>query len=57
VRAEFNNAKERIDIPCTIRPDGTGLTMHPHLGGHLFAGLDPSDGTRQIFVIRIRRTS
>jgi hypothetical protein len=34
VRAEFNNPQERIDIPCTIRPDGTGLTMHPHLGGH-----------------------
>jgi len=34
VRAEFNDTKERIDIPCTIRPDGTGLTMHPHLGGH-----------------------
>jgi hypothetical protein len=34
VRAEFDNPKERIDIPCTIRPDGTGLAMHPHLGGH-----------------------
>ena len=34
VRAEFDNRDERIDIPCTIRPDGSGLTMHPHLGGH-----------------------
>ena len=34
VRAEFDNRTERIDIPCTIRPDGTGLAMHPHTGGH-----------------------
>lgn len=34
VRAEFDDRDERIDIPCTIRPDGSGLTMHPHLGGH-----------------------
>jgi len=34
VRAEFNDARERIDIPCTIRLDGSGLTMHQHLGGH-----------------------
>ncbi|MBA2355727.1 MAG: hypothetical protein H0V80_13800, partial [Acidobacteria bacterium] len=34
VRAEFDTPAERIDIPCTIRPDGTGLTMHEHIGGH-----------------------
>ena len=34
VRAEFDSRTERIDIPCTIRPDGTGLAMHPHTGGH-----------------------
>jgi hypothetical protein len=35
VRADFDDRKERIDIPCTIRPDGTGLTMHSqHIGGH-----------------------
>lgn len=34
VRAEFDSRTERIDIPCTIRPDGSGLAMHPHTGGH-----------------------
>lgn len=34
VRAEFDDRAARIDIPCTIRPDGSGLTMHPHTGGH-----------------------
>ena len=46
VRAEFDNPQERIDIPCTIRPDGTGLTMHEHLGGHP----EWRDGTRMIGV-------
>jgi hypothetical protein len=34
VRAEFDNRDERIDIPCTVGADGTGLTMHEHIGGH-----------------------
>lgn len=34
VRADFDSPSERIDIPCTIRPDGSGLTLHEHLGGH-----------------------
>ncbi len=46
VRAEFDRREERIDIPCTIRPDGTGLTMHEHLGGHP----EWRDGTRMIGV-------
>ena len=33
-RADFET-KERIDAPFTIRPDGTGLTLHErHIGGH-----------------------
>lgn len=35
VRADFDDRKRRIDIPCTMRPDGTGLTPHSiHIGGH-----------------------
>jgi hypothetical protein len=35
VRGNFSAAEGRIDQPCTIRPDGTGLTMQPlHIGGH-----------------------
>jgi hypothetical protein len=34
VRADFDDRDERIDIPCTIRPDGGGLTMLDHVGGH-----------------------
>ncbi len=34
VRAEFDAGAERIDIPCTIRADGSGLTMLDHVGGH-----------------------
>jgi hypothetical protein len=46
VRAVFDDPKQRIDIPCTIRPDGTGLTMHEHLGGHP----EWRDGTRMVGV-------
>jgi hypothetical protein len=46
VRANFDDPQQRIDIPCTIRPDGTGLTMHEHLGGHP----EWRDGTRMIGV-------
>ncbi len=35
VRADFDDRAQRIDVPCTIRPDGTGLTLHDqHIGGH-----------------------
>jgi hypothetical protein len=34
VRADFDDREERIDIPCTIRPDGGGLAMLDHVGGH-----------------------
>ena len=34
VRAEFQNRAEQIDLPCTIRPDGTGLALHDYIGGH-----------------------
>ncbi|MGH9674269.1 MAG: hypothetical protein ACRD44_13895 [Bryobacteraceae bacterium] len=30
----WDNNQERVDIPCTIRPDGTGLTVHEYMGGH-----------------------
>jgi hypothetical protein len=46
VRATFDDPQQRIDIPCTIRPDGTGLTMHEHLGGHP----EWRDGTRMMGV-------
>jgi hypothetical protein len=46
VRANFDDPQQRIDIPCTIRPDGTGLTLHEHLGGHP----EWRDGTRMIGV-------
>jgi hypothetical protein len=34
VRADFDDSAERIDIACTIRADGSGLTMLDHVGGH-----------------------
>lgn len=34
VRGEFGNRDRRIDIPMSIRPDGSGLTAHPYIGGH-----------------------
>lgn len=35
VRADFETPGKRVDVPCTIRPDGTGLTVHEtHIGGH-----------------------
>jgi hypothetical protein len=35
VRADFDDRRRRIDIPCTVRSDGTGLAMHSlHIGGH-----------------------
>lgn len=34
VRADFDK-DTRIDVPCTVRPDGSGLAMHAqHIGGH-----------------------
>ena len=34
VRGNFSSRETRIDVPCSIKPDGTGLTAHPYLGGH-----------------------
>ncbi len=35
VRANFDGRGGRVDIPCVIRPDGSGLTMLArHIGGH-----------------------
>lgn len=34
-RADFEVPGKRVDIPFSIRPDGTGLTLHTqHIGGH-----------------------
>ena len=33
-RAEFDNRAERIDLPFTVHPDGTALTMQQFIGGH-----------------------
>ena len=42
VRAEFDDRSSAIDIPCTIRPDGTGLTMHPHTRRPSGVGVRPA---------------
>jgi hypothetical protein len=35
VRAEFGNPTARINVPCLVRPDGSGLSILPqHIGGH-----------------------
>ncbi len=34
VRGNFESKTARIDVPCSIRPDGTALTMHAYIGGH-----------------------
>lgn len=35
VRGNFSASDERIDIPCSIKPDGTALTQHDlYIGGH-----------------------
>ena len=34
VRGDFDIRGRRIDIPVSIRPDGSGLTIHRHIGGH-----------------------
>jgi len=34
VRGDFSARIGKIDIPCTIHPDGTGLLMHQFIGGH-----------------------
>lgn len=33
VRADFDTPR-RLNVPCTMRPDGSGLRQHPLLGGH-----------------------
>jgi len=35
VRGDFDAKVGRVDVPCTIKPDGTGLTRHEQfIGGH-----------------------
>lgn len=35
VRGDFSAPRgRRIDVPCSIHADGTGLAEHPYLGGH-----------------------
>jgi hypothetical protein len=34
VRGDFEQKTGSLDIPCTIHPDGSHLTMQPHCGGH-----------------------
>lgn len=34
VRGDFYDRAKKLDVPCTIHPDGSGLTMHPYVGGH-----------------------
>jgi hypothetical protein len=34
VRADFDARQGRVDVPCTIHPDGTGLTIQQFVGGH-----------------------
>jgi hypothetical protein len=35
VRGNFDRREEQVNQPCTIKPDGTGLTMHTQfIGGH-----------------------
>lgn len=34
VRGDFDERQGRVDVPCTIKPDGSGLTMHTYIGGH-----------------------
>lgn len=33
-RANFDNRGERVDVPFTMKPDGSDLTAHGHYGGH-----------------------
>ncbi len=34
-RGNFSNSDERIDVPCSMKPNGTALTLHDlHIGGH-----------------------
>jgi len=35
VRADFDSRQKRVNVPCSIKPDGTGLTAHSvFIGGH-----------------------
>lgn len=53
VRADFDDTKRRIDVPCTMRADGSDLRpLARHIGGHVDWESDRvligSDGARQI---------
>ena len=35
IRGNFSDSADRVDIPCSAKPDGTALTLHDlHIGGH-----------------------
>jgi hypothetical protein len=35
VRADFDSPKDRLNVPCSIKPDGSALTAHrQYIGGH-----------------------
>lgn len=52
VRANFKSKLPKVDIPFTIKSDGSELTRHKHLGGHPEWDNDDilicSDGNKQI---------
>ncbi|UCF14958.1 MAG: hypothetical protein JSW59_16230 [Phycisphaerales bacterium] len=53
LRGRIGNSAMKINVPCTIRPDGTGLTAHETLiGGHpewgLGAQIIGQQGDRQV---------
>lgn len=60
VRGEFDDAKARIDIPCTMRADGSDLRMLDHVGGHPEWETGPRmigvrDGRQVIYDVEARR--
>ena len=44
VRGQFGNREQQVNIPISVRPDGTELSSHQYLGGHP----EWVDGTRII---------
>ena len=34
VRGNWGGRANRVNIPCTIKPDGTGLSLQEYIGGH-----------------------
>ena len=52
LRANFRSHLPKVDVPMTVRADGTGLRRHPYLGGHpewdVGSVMVGSDGNRQV---------